>query len=416
MDLQPLTSAVLDPSLRIALKYNGDAIGVSDLPFWYPVTEMSDVLSTMQTRFVDDNYVAPSEPHPMCLQLVTQAVLGVDIQTISDIQGLLDAFLQAGLQVFYYQMELLVGEASARDPSGATVRKFTPQQRTVITRTVDGMVSSLQSKMPFKNNMACQVDPTSTKKDRSCMQDNGIITDISMFFQAAVQQTLEWLFTNLSQDMVDWLFPDDVITLFILLGLGPWLAMSYVASFVHGAWNVDQRHEVSFYDQRYAKLLIYTSMFNAIKRLANLNAGKSDVYNALLDRMNALNIMMMARAEAESGGDAVLNMYTKVAKLSTESKQRSVDLNASNAKLQMRRQNALSMFNNKHEDAKATRTAQRKFYAWIAAVAVSFVVGVALIATGNSHLYVAFAISVIGVVTLLFCGAAIADRLQRIQK
>jgi hypothetical protein len=408
MDLQPLTSAVLDPSLRVALKYNGDAIGVSDLPFWYPVSDMGQVLGTIQARFVDDNYVAPSEPHPRCLELVTQAVLGVNIQTISDIQGLLDAFMQAGLQVFYYQLELLVGDASARDPSGATVRKFTPQQKTVITRTVDGMVSSLQSKMPFKNNMTCQVDPIKAKKDKACTQNGSIITDISMFFQAAVQQTLEWLYTNLSQDMVEWLFPDDVITLFILLGLGPWLAMSYVASFVHGAWNVDQRHEVSFYDQRYAKLLIYTSMFNAIKRLANLNAGKPDVYNALLDRMNALNIMMMARAEAESGGDAVLNMYTKVATLSTESKQRSVDLNASNAKLQMRRQNALSMFNNKHEDAKATRNARMRFFAWVAAVVVSFVVGVALIATGNARMYVAFALSVIAVATMLFCAFAIS--------
>ncbi len=400
MDLQPLTSAVLNSSLKRMLTFEGDVSGLEMLPYWYPVTDRPTLRVEIENRN-KDSWAMPSEPNGTNLELVSYVLGTLNVESIDDIQGLLDAFLSAGMFVFLHQMQVVMGDQVSM-LNGVPVRKFTSTQEHVVTKHLIALVHHIKSKLPFRNNMGCVVDAVTLRKSASCLNDTSIISDMVDFETAAAVQANEWLSANLEQNMIDWLFPADVVTAMIVLGLRPWLTMSYVASFVRGPWNNEQRQDVSFYDNKYGKLLIYTTMFNALKRLASLNAHNPAARDALLDRMNAINIMMTARAEGETGGGAILNMYRKVATLSNDGKNRSVDLGASSAKLGMRRSNALSMLNNQASQKARMNRSRITFFLWLAAYLVTMLIAFTMLFKGDNEMIVAHATVLLILMTVMF--------------
>ena len=410
MDLQPLTSAVLNPSLKRMLAFNGDVSGLEMLPYWYAVSDRDTLRVEIENRN-KDTWAMPSEPDSDNLERVTLVMTSLPVNSINDIHGLLEAFLHAGMLVFVAQIETVMGEQVIMR-NGVTSRKFTPTQETVLSKHMLSIVMYIKSKLPFRVNMGCVVDPITLRKDSSCMGDNSIIADMVDFETAAAVQANEWLSANLEQDMIDWMFPADVVTAMIVLGLRPWLTMCYVASFVKGTWNNEQRKDVSFYDDKYGRLLIYSTIFNALKRLASLNAGNPDARDMLLSRMNAINIMMTASADSETGGAAILSMYRKVATLSNDGKNRSVDLGASSAKLRLRRSNALSMYNNQESERAATKRHRVTFYLWVGAYAVMILIALIMLIKGNYEMLVGYAAVLLILMTVMLLVQSIRQLLK----
>ena len=403
MDLQPLTEAVLNKSLATLLAYPGDVSEMSRLPFWHPVASKAALQATIEERN-QPTWVPPVEPYQLAVDLITEAVLALlSMDNIMDIDTLMKVWAYSGCAVFLLHLMPLIGENTGANG----VRIFTPQQNTLMTSILDGITEHLLSKMPFTNDMACFEEG-----DDACQSDRSIVNDPKTWMVAATVQAETWLSENYDANIKDWIFPAEVVSLFINVGLKPWLNMCFVASYVRGPWNNQNRDDVSFYDSRYGKLLLYTTMFNGIQMLQRLNAGNSGVTSKLADLSSAFNILMQTTSDAEVGGDSMLDMYNKVASLSKDTKDRSSTIRAANAKLDTRKINANSIMVNSTTARQKMTDLKHGFWGWVVAYVVTVVIAIVLLVSGNHDQFIAQTGIVLTVVTLFL----LATTIRRVMK
>jgi hypothetical protein len=210
------------------------------------------------------------------------------------------------------------------------------------------------------------------------------------------------------------LFPPAVVDFLVAVALRPWLIIMFAASFVTGPWNQHTvRPNTSFYDARFAQAIIYTTVYECLRQLITLNANNSVVKNALVARMSALNTLIQAKATTESGGAAMLAMYTRVATMSRKNKDTSVSLGATNAKLQTRRGHASSMLENRESERGEMERTRRGMHAWLLAYIATTLIALFLIITGRHSNFTFQAAAVLLVVTLYILGKMIRNTLQQ---
>ena len=375
MNLQPLPATVLNPELKKLIGVKFDVCGLSDLLYWIPVSDQNAIGNRMKSFFIDMT-ADMNVFFPAGRDAMTDAILGHVLRgNPTDINGMLDAYELCGRAIFKQQLQALVGDqrGSAGD------RQFSKGQQIVVDRIIDKLVNMLRNKRPYTKAMAC-TDPTSSQ----CVSNAAVCDTVPDYLISAGVLVTSWIATpaNIDQDMAAWLFPDYLQVAFMQM-MAPWFVLCFVASFVEGPWNSVRRKTMSFYDGRFATHLIHSTVTDVINKVAS-TYGKTDAKGvALYGLVSSLQSTIKTKTESEVDGNAVLNMYTNVAKLSNAGKLRSIELDTRSAKLRARRSHAASMVGNKEAKSRALDRARLSFFLWIVAALAALSSALFLILTNR---------------------------------
>jgi hypothetical protein len=411
MDLQPLSAAVLTPSLKAILTSNSlDVSQMTNLPYWSPASSRND-MSAKYNAFVAPTYARPAAPNAQSLGIVSYQFKTLAVSNMTDIKGIADAFRRVGESMFYAQLAAIIGEST---DSSTGLRDMSPAQEAVVYKATRGLIDNITSKMPFTTDMSCT--GTNSYDGSPCGSATTVCDNVECYTRAAGIQSAVWLSDHFRDqpELKDWLFPPAVVDFLVAVALRPWLIIMFAASFVTGPWNQHTvRPNTSFYDARFAQAIIYTTVYECLRQLITLNANNSVVKNALVARMSALNTLIQAKATTESGGAAMLAMYTRVATMSRKNKDTSVSLGATNAKLQTRRGHASSMLENRESERGEMERTRRGMHAWLLAYIATTLIALFLIITGRHSNFTFQAAAVLLVVTLYILGKMIRNTLQQ---
>ena len=412
MDLQPLSAAVLTPSLKAILTSNSlDVSQMTNLPFWAPASSRNDMNAKYQA-FIAPTYTKPAVPNNQSLAIVSYQFKTLAVSSMTDIKGIADAFRRVGESMFYAQLAAIIGEST--DPSTG-LRDMTSAQEAVVYKATRGLIDNIASKMPFTTELSCI--GTNSYDGTACGSPTDVCDNVECYTRAAGIQSAIWLSNHFKNDteLKDWLFPPAVVDFLVAVALRPWLIIMFASSFVNGPWNqYTVRPNTSFYDSRFAQAIIYTTVYECLRQLITLNANNAGVKNALVARISALNTLIQAKASTESGGSAMLAMYTRIATMSRKNKDTSVSLGATNAKLQKRRGHASSMLENRESERGEMEQTRRRMHAWLLAYIVTTITSLFLIMSGRQNNFIFQASTVLLVVTLYILGKAVRNTLQQL--
>lgn len=370
MDLQPLTQSVLNDTLRQMLMTTGDTILITLLASWTNVPDTGSLVSAINER-VKVDWTTARQVNPLSVQMLIDAFLRFEVDNATSLSAMFDVVKSAGMAVFMSQLGVLVGDTVRNG-----VKQLSPTQASYVNRLINIVITDLSSAIPLRADANCS-DPRSP-----LCTDPPYASDLPSFFKAASARAVVALYANADKDVVDWMFPPPTIMAMMFLGLGPWLVMRYVATFIKGPWNATDRPGVSFYDGRYGELILQTAMIRAMAYLATNTTDRGTI-SGLLARMNAITVAMVSREQSQTGGLALKRMYTQVASLSDRSKSDSARLGSLNSKFETRRDYAISLYGDSGIREKDMRRKKFVFLSWLVAYAVVLVVSVALIVVGN---------------------------------
>lgn len=376
MELSPLTKSVLTADFSEALEAEGDPSRMFMLPFWVPVNTDAELQPALEQQF-SPTWVPPSTPNPETLGIVTTAMLAVDPNDVSNIPGILNAYKTAGMNVFTSQLARMYGHNY-----GNGRRTFSAQQTAFVNKVMNGMLTALSARMPLQITPKCAAGIASMCPPP---QLPSTFPDFVMVASAQINTSI-FLLTGADEAIMNTMFPPSVLLMLAALCLGPYLAMCYYASYVPGPWNSVQRHDVSYYDQRYCELLLYKCASNSMLALVSYNAADSDVSTQLQVRANALSTVLVARTNAQVGGDAMKDMYSSVATLSQLSRNSSIELSAATKRFERRREHTNALVVNLTVDQKRMNHAKLRFRLWVAAFIAITLVAMGLILM-NKHVH-----------------------------
>lgn len=381
MDLQPLTKAVLNPFLAEKLQEPSDVSGLSLLPYWTFVASANELTAQLNTMF-SPTYTRPATPDTRALGIVTSAMMSLPTN-VTNVTDILEVFRKSGMDVFYAQLEAI---------SGARATQF-------LRNYIDPAVADLSRVLPL-----AAVPPCADVTGQTCSKLPVITSDFAEFTAQATEYVTTRLKDALGEQQTEYLLPAESLAVAMMkVGLGPWLMMRFITTFNHGSWNAVQRDDVSFYDQRYSLLLLYSTIVNVLSDVSMLNRkmqGNDEIVTALTAYMNAIVTHMVSSSETDVGGEAMMHMYRTVADLSNDSKDASVQVDAATKRFELRRDYTTSLRGNLTSDETQLNTARRRFYVWVAAYVVAVAIAAALVATGQFPIFKLQAGLVLLVVTI----------------
>lgn len=359
MDLQPLTRSVVSPDFVNALEQGGDHTGLAGLPLLKTVYTMED-LEKLMDEFTNEQW-SPAAADERAMRLVVNAVNRMSPNDISDISALLAAYMAVGVQMVMVQMGYVMGHMG---PNNDGHKSLSVSQKQFIDKILGSSVTALSKALPLPNITDC----TQANGDpRNCVVTQKLTKSRDEYIVTASIFLVNQIVTQMGADLdiMSAYFPEPVI-MHMIVCMTPYLTLSYYASFVPGPWNAILRPDVSFYDQRYAELIIYSSVADAIAALIAFNSQDNALVTQLTIRMNAVTITMMARSEAHTSGESMKYMYGHVADLSKRSRDSSIELSATTSRFERRREYTRSMMLNLSADNKLMKDARTKFRLWIA--------------------------------------------------
>lgn len=404
-----ITGAVINPNLIELFQATDEVSGLSKLPYWTLVRGSMDNLVGAVDAFQNTNWSADlqrQQQHPAG-SIVLASLTALDVRNVTSPQGILDAVRSAGMELFSVQHAALVGTQRQADGS----QTYTPAQAAYLRPIITKLIEKLMASMPLSITPPC--DDATRRSCRTTPEVGATLTD---FFRAAKDVVRQTLFADMNDaaQQVEMFFPPAVADFMVEVALAPWVILSYIASFMRGPWNKAQRTDASFYDQKYAELLLFTTISGALMEMASLTIDDPKTHTKINALINAVRVALQARVQAESGDNARLSMYSVVARMSKDSKDRSVMLQADSQRFDARREIATSLQHTMSRDVSEMRRLRRVFHLWIAAYAVTLAVSVALIIAGQHAMFLLQAGLVLFTVTVyLLVGvirAAIARR------
>lgn len=413
ISLQPLTESVLNTELIALLKSNKtDVSRISDLIYYTP----SKTIDTLQAN-LDATVKSATWPsdgvqvNPQSLQLVIQALLQINPNKVTSLSGIYDAIKTAGKAVFKVQHGMVVGEVVQADGS----RSFSARQSSYVDRIMNYVEAAVESAIPFTTAMATtgevsQIasaisigdaeDPDIQAQLQAIQQCFAVLTssidatddyipdppkDMSMFFKSAVDVIQRSVRMSVpDKDLIDWLFPDQVLQAYTYVALGSYLRLRYLGTFIPSSTEPGKsKADASFYDARYSQLLILNAIRSAVTTVANVDQVSAADRGALMAINGAIQTTLATTTEREVGGEALKNMYGQVAKLSAQARDGSKSLNARSSTFDKRRSKIRSL----QQDAVFADLRRKRAYTslmlWLAAYVLTLVIAIYLIVTDN---------------------------------
>jgi hypothetical protein len=391
-----LYETVIKPDLKHLLELDADVSLTSLLCFW----DISENEAALQAQITDRiGALTQLQVSERSTKIVTDVILGE--ANLLTIPGMFNAVKTAGTEVFIAQLGAIIGRPSSASGQQKTLQ---PPLEGHVRRIVRDVFYDLEMAMPLKKVRDC-----TNARDPACV-DPPIVTSIYDFFISANRRVAEKLKDTLDPATMEWMFTELNVTMLMIVGLAPWLFMRYIGMYIPGQWNNAVRPDATFYDARYAELLLYKTMLYILATLTTLNTG--DRMEKLSATMSELVTRVVTKMQQESGQEALKDMYTHVASLSKRSKDNTMALAVTNAKLSQRRSIATSLLNNNAGDETIMRRHRRVFYAWLAAYAVLVAACIFLIINDRHSAFMLLAGMVLCVITLYILAAIVRNSVQ----
>jgi hypothetical protein len=367
-----LYQSLVKDDLAMWFNKDTDVSFLSNLCYWPMPNDMSALAAALGGNSGSDAASAlvvdsTTPTNDYLTTIVTDAILESQLNSVSTI---LTAVRDAGMRVFYAQLANILGTAteSATQGStqGSTYRRFTSAMDAYIKSKFDSVVDKLVNSMPIRNVRDC----SQGLRTEAC-QNPAIASNLVSFNVAAATMATKELseITKDEEELRSWLFTHEVIRAFMIIGVGPWLILQYIASYVPGEWNkTGNRSDASFYDARYAEYLIYNTATRILDELKIVNAANTSKLEIISNKASVLKNQITTNASISETD--MRQMYRQVSELSNQSRSGSELLEAKNKRLEQRRSYALSLLNNNSGDDSIMRRQRKAFYAWLAAYAV----------------------------------------------
>jgi len=226
--------------------------------------------------------------------------------------------------------------------------------------------------------------------------------------------------SKIQPDMREWLFTPALINIFYGC-MQPYFRMQYIASLVRGEWNkAGNLNNVTFYDARYAELVLYRGI---MALYADLAAISQDV--SYIDALELAAASTLYRPEAISAADLIttiqglsdgykntlqlklnatqdtlMDAHGDVALISNITKYFSVGLNQANNNFEFRRQTLKSLAMAVAPMKAKQKTMQQAFYMWVAAYVTIVISSILLMTTNRFNTFFLLAIMSLLIVTL----------------
>jgi len=171
------------------------------------------------------------------------------------------------------------------------------------------------------------------------------------------------------------------------LAIKPYVRTLFVYSFIESA-----RPNVSVYDKRNSELLLLTGVSQGIFRVVDELVKLPDpIYisqdvllsDKLMQTFVALIIDFYVHEDIVVGDDALTQIYDKISKLSNENAALKKYVEETNATLEMRKQDAITMNQHKALDEKKRNKSKTIFYLWIVTLIIVLLVGGILLIKGS---------------------------------
>lgn len=444
--LQPLTKSVLNPELLSMIQSSKpDVSGVSDLVYYTPAASIDALPATLESTVMSPQWPPLGAPvDAMSLQAIVTSLLLIDAGQVNSVTGVLTAAKQAGRAVFQQQHAQLIGEGpldtngnktmSARQnayvsrilesvdsvldvlvsevfapgsPSGSgsgivgtTAGSGSPDLRASILQQYQGVLASASAAA----SAPAATSSTSGSGDASGTRGKKpVVKSVDAFF-AFTGSVLESLFQSVTKDpdIQAWLFPHAIIQAYLFIGLGPYLMLRYLSTFVPGPWNYGVlRADVSFYDSRYAKMLIFDSIRAAIDRVSRLSQVSAHDQIALKTLSSTMQMSISAHNDREVGGDALKSMYGQVASASVQARERTRDLSETSNVFDKRRSRALTMRQSVFLAERKTKRAYTMLMLWLVAFLVTLALAIVLLITNSLGPFLMLVGTVLAILALL---------------
>lgn len=403
MDLQPLTKAVLNPSLSMLLESSDPVIVVRYLPpNWVETVSETSLTGTIANLKAATQFAAGDNSAVQLtgsLNAWVDAFKAIDLPHLTNPSILLDPFRRACRSFFIVNAQLITGDMPV---SGSDRRVFTTSQRAIMEQQVDDILRSIDLAI---------VAAAST-------DINKINRDLSTFTGFAENVITMWIAQNPEKV---WILPDSLQTL-LKYALYPWFVMKFAMSFVQDASRQNwvtaiitgiNPKPVSFYDMRYATYLVY---YAAHQTLRILNSYNNDTASrtTLTQALSSIETMMTAEFQSEIDGDSMRDMYNEVSTLSHKTRVDAQTLNDINNRMNTRKRNAVSVYNKVVMSNEELKDQRRRFYTWIVAYVVTVAIAVILLVTKKTDAFVAQSGIVLLVVSLYLLVIKIRSMFQSV--
>lgn len=233
--------------------------------------------------------------------------------------------------------------------------------------------------------------------------------------------TMDYFNTKISADTRDWLFTDSLANIFFACMM-PYMKLMYIASLVAGPWNAaGNLNNVTFYDTRYAELVIYRMVMvlytelSTVTKVSTMQSAVDEAASSIKYRRSPITTAQLVSATAglrdgykntlelkmQNAQDTLLDAHGGVALLSHLNKGASMDLNSKNQDFEFRRQTLKSLAMATAPMRAKLQAMQTAFRVWVAAYFVILVVAVLLIMTQRYNSFFILAILIL-LVLLLF--------------
>lgn len=400
MQLQPLAQKVLNPELQAMVKDPTDPTGIMQVTHMSLVKSPSDVvpmITAVQAAFASGNLNSQS---PVYMSLVSQVLAAMPATKLNTMSGLFYAGGEAGVVVFLLQFAQFFGQGEVDLTTG--LKTLTASQTQYVIKVIVAVKDALQAALPFQRLQAGDQDhPTS------------VVTTLADHYSVATYITITTITAKVPQNVAEWLFPDGVIALLVFVGLGPWLKLRFLGTFVPGPWNMRQRTDSNFYDSRYAQLLAFRGMADVLRKLSALEAGSDgNTSNTLAQLSVSVTNALSAQANSEASGDAMVNMYGKVEEASRSARHGAAEVARMSSQLNQRTEVINSLLVNVMVQERRARRAKLVARLWILTTVVVIAVAVLLLVLDMPGAFLLHTGVVLAAIAMLGLVMVIRSRIQ----
>lgn len=226
--------------------------------------------------------------------------------------------------------------------------------------------------------------------------------------------------TKIQADMRTWLFTDALTNVFYSC-MRPYFLLKYIGTMLPGSWNTaGNLTNVSFYDSRYAELVMYRMVMALYTSLAtgtidaSLSSAVSDAGASTKYRATAITAAQLTETLGQmrdgykntmqlkmtSMQDALLQTHGGVAMLSNATKIMSVGLNNVNDDLEFRKQTLKSLAQAVAPMKATMQRSQKGLYAWITAYVCILIISALLMSTERYNTFFIMAMLTLLIVML----------------
>jgi hypothetical protein len=404
-----LVRRVATPDLVTFASSPGDVTFTYWMPFWRFGSTIEAMKQALGPIVFSETWDEPPSTSADALKILSDNFKNLDPDSgsatisIPEVHAL---YKKVGLEFFTMQVERIVGQSTDNaTPPNKVLR--TPQ-RNILNAVLSHVITALDEQMPMKrnghSNASGKVDNATTNiEEWAALCTESIVNSLATFSHKDAMESL--------------LVPDADGTMmaFLALCLLPYMTQRYLSSFIPGSWNKRERADASFYDMRYAHILVHFTALDVLSMLYGMNvkAGQTKTAEEILAATTSILEAMKSTSDTEVSGVALTTMYDRIARLSNATKVTSADLHRVHKDFAQRRGTTMDLIKQNKAEQEALALRRWEFYAWTSTFISVTVASVLMISIGAQSAFLINSAIVIALISMYLGGTILANTMAK---